>query len=116
MVTTQNSNTMKHFLFIESIGDKAPFPYLVAAENLVEAIYLLAEVYIDPDVVALEVQDIDSRVYSKEELLIIGLKGYIHYFTAYRVFGIKPDSPYSWSYNITKDFSDTFLTLYGKSL
>ena len=41
---------MKHFLFIESLGDEAPFPYFVVAENLVEAIHLLAEAYIDPEV------------------------------------------------------------------
>ena len=98
---------MKHFVFIEQLEDEAPFPYFVTAEDLEEAIHLLAEAYIDPDEARddLEAQDIDPSCYTEEQLLLKGLQNYIDYIRVYEVNSYHPEIPDCWvSDRITDDF------------
>lgn len=103
---------MKHFIFIEQMEDESPSPYYVTAEDLKEAIHLFAEGFIDPDEAwdDLDAQGIDPSVFSKEELLIMGLRSYVDYITAYEVKSDYPETPDCWcTSNITTDFQDILL-------
>lgn len=101
---------MRHFIFTEQIEHEVPINFIVNAETLEEAIKQFAEDFMDFDESKedLEIQGINSNHYTKEEILLMGFRGFAEYFTVYEIEFRDLETPARRiSHEITENFRQT---------